>query len=70
MDSYYGTLSQNKTRAFLSHKSSQKLSIELPSRIISMQKSGDIRGVFERLVRGIKGVGDSIKGKDVLLHPK
>jgi len=42
-------------------------------RIISMQKGGDVRGVFERLARGIKGVGDSVKaesGKDFLLHPK
>jgi len=42
-------------------------------RIISMQKGGDVRGVFERLARGIKGVGDSVKGesgKEFLLHPK
>merc|ERR1712025_280663 len=36
-------------------------------RIISMQKGGDVRGVFERLARGIKTVQDSVKaesGKD------
>merc|ERR1711990_1410705 len=39
-------------------------------RIISMQKGGDVRGVFERLARGIKAVGDSVKaesGKDFAL---
>merc|ERR1712154_651720 len=30
-------------------------------RIISMQKGGDVKGVFERLARGIKAVGDSVK---------
>merc|ERR1711936_673814 len=30
-------------------------------RIISMQKGGDVRGVFERLARGIKAVGDSVE---------
>merc|ERR1711885_49444 len=36
-------------------------------RIISMQAGGDVRGVFDRLARGIKAVGDSVKaesGKD------
>merc|ERR1712025_1153465 len=36
-------------------------------RIISMQKGGDVKGVFERLARGIKTVQDSVKaesGKD------
>merc|ERR1740116_338010 len=36
-------------------------------RIISMQKGGDVKGVFERLAKGIKAVGDSVKaetGKD------
>jgi len=32
-------------------------------RIISMQKGGDVRGVFERLARGIQAVGDSVKGE-------
>merc|ERR1712168_757804 len=32
-------------------------------RIISMQKGGDVRGFFERLARGIKAVGDSVKGE-------
>jgi len=36
-------------------------------RIISMEKGGDVKGVFSRLARGIKAVGDSVKaecGKD------
>merc|ERR1711963_658606 len=43
------------------------------SRIISMQKGGDVKGVFERLARGIKAVGDSVKaesGKDFQISPK
>merc|ERR1712198_367456 len=32
-------------------------------RIISMQKGGDVRGVFERLARGIQAVGDSVRGE-------
>merc|ERR1711894_404874 len=42
-------------------------------RIISMQKGGDVKGVFERLARGIKAVGDSVKaesGKDFQLSEK
>merc|ERR1712061_139927 len=42
-------------------------------RIISMQKGGDVRGVFERLARGIKTVQDSVKaesGKDFQISPK
>ncbi len=42
-------------------------------RIISMQKGGDVKGVFDRLARGIKAVGDSVKaesGKEFLLHEK
>merc|ERR1711970_1652633 len=42
-------------------------------RIISMQKGGDVRGVFDRLARGIKAVGDSVKaesGKDFMLDAK
>jgi len=42
-------------------------------RIISMQMGGDVKGVFERLARGIKAVGDSVKaesGKDFCLDPK
>lgn len=42
-------------------------------RIISMQAGGDVLAVFERLARGIKAVGDSVKaesGKDFLLSPK
>merc|ERR1712114_138413 len=30
-------------------------------RIISMQNGGDVRAVFDRLARGIKAVGDSVK---------
>merc|ERR1712042_265556 len=33
------------------------------TRIISMQKGGDVKGVFERLARGIKAVGDSVKAE-------
>merc|ERR1719244_2421195 len=42
-------------------------------RIISMQMGGDVKGVFERLARGIKAVGDSVKaecGKDFMLDAK
>merc|ERR1712203_956264 len=42
-------------------------------RIISMQKGGYVRGVFSRLARGIKAVGDSVKaesGKDFQISPK
>jgi len=42
-------------------------------RIISMQKGGDVKGVFERLAKGIKAVGDSVKkesGKEFCLDSK
>jgi len=42
-------------------------------RIISMQMGGDVKGVFERLARGIQAVGDSVKaesGRDFMLDPK
>merc|ERR1711971_794128 len=42
-------------------------------RIISMQQGGDVKGVFERLSRGISTVGDSVKadsGKEFMLDPK
>jgi len=42
-------------------------------RIISMQKGGDVRGVFERLANGIKAVGDSVReesGKEFLLDAR
>merc|ERR1719150_2477121 len=42
-------------------------------RIISMEKGGDVKGVFERLARGIQAVGDSVKaesGKDFCLDTK
>ena len=32
-------------------------------RIISMQNGGDVKGVFERLARGISAVGDSVKAE-------
>merc|ERR1711884_277408 len=32
-------------------------------RIISMQKGGDVRGVFERLANGIQAVGDSVRAE-------
>ena len=42
-------------------------------RIISMQMGGDVKGVFERLARGIKAVQESVKkesGKEFCLDPK
>merc|ERR1712142_163066 len=42
-------------------------------RIISMEMGGDVKGVFERLARAIKAVGDSVKaesGKDFQISPK
>merc|ERR1719430_2993895 len=42
-------------------------------RIISMEKGGDVKGVFSRLARGIKAVGDSVKaecGKDFALSER
>merc|ERR1712115_595394 len=42
-------------------------------RIISMQMGGDVKGVFERLARGIKAVGDSVRkesGREFMLYPK
>merc|ERR1719232_1016196 len=42
-------------------------------RIISMQMGGDVRGVFERLAKGIKAVQDSVKkesGKDFCLDER
>merc|ERR1719228_2194130 len=42
-------------------------------RIISMQKGGDVKGVFERLARGIQAVGDSVKsasGKEFSVDEK
>merc|ERR1712240_773378 len=43
------------------------------TRIISMQKGGDVKGVFERLAHGIKAVQDCVKaesGKDFQLSEK
>jgi len=42
-------------------------------RIISMEKGGDVKGVFERLARGIEAVGTSVKeesGKEFMLDEK
>merc|ERR1711899_433638 len=42
-------------------------------RIISMQKGGDVKGVFTRLAKGIKAVGDSVKkesGKEFCLDQR
>jgi len=42
-------------------------------RIISMEGGGDVKGVFGRLARGIKAVGDSVKaesGKEFMLDEK
>jgi len=42
-------------------------------RIISMQKGGDVKGVFDRLARGIKAVGECVKaesGKEFMLDAK
>jgi len=42
-------------------------------RIISMQMGGDVKGVFERLARGIQAIGDSVKaesGKEFMLDSK
>merc|ERR1712012_1420073 len=42
-------------------------------RIISMQSGGDVRAVFDRLARGIKAVGDSVRaesGREFMLDPK
>merc|ERR1711862_7126 len=42
-------------------------------RIISMQMGGDVKGVFDRLSRGISAVGESVSkesGKDFMLDPK
>merc|ERR1712024_394698 len=43
------------------------------TRIISMQKGGDVKGVFSRLARGIEAVGDSVKaesGKGFMLDER
>jgi len=43
------------------------------TRIISMEKGGDVKGVFSRLARGIEAVQKSVKaesGKDFMLSPK
>ena len=37
-------------------------------RIISMQSGGDVRAVFDRLARGIKAVGDSVRYRKISLN--
>ena len=37
-------------------------------RIISMQSGGDVRAVFDRLARGIKAVGDSVRYRKIYLN--
>ncbi|CAL4062935.1 unnamed protein product, partial [Meganyctiphanes norvegica] len=42
-------------------------------RIISMQKGGDVKAVFKRLVQGIRALGDSVEaecGKDFICDPR
>merc|ERR1711970_1378310 len=58
----------NKDKTFLTW-----VNEEDQMRIISMEKGGDVKGVFGRLARGIKAVGDSVKaesGKDFMLDEK
>merc|ERR1712142_157142 len=58
----------NKDKTFLTW-----VNEEDQTRIISMQKGGDVRAVFDRLARGIKAVGDSVKaesGRDFQLSKK
>merc|ERR1712224_303696 len=59
---------QNKDKTFLVW-----VNEEDQLRIISMQSGGDVRGVFDRLARGIKAVGDSVKaesGKDFMFDKR
>merc|ERR1711872_507158 len=58
----------NKDKTFLTW-----VNEEDQTRIISMEKGGDVKGVFGRLARGIKAVGDSVKaesGKDFALDER
>merc|ERR1712096_160271 len=58
----------NKAKTFLTW-----VNEEDQLRIISMQKGGDVKAVFERLARGIQAIGDSVKaesGKEFMLDPK
>merc|ERR1712224_953959 len=58
----------NKEKSFLTW-----VNEEDQLRIISMQKGGDVKGVFERLARGIKAVQDSVKAesdRDFQISPK
>merc|ERR1711936_983057 len=59
--------STTRTKLSLSGSTRRISSVSFPC------KGGDVKGVFERLARGIKAVGDSVKaesGKDFLLSPK
>ena len=45
----------------------------IPLKKILLLSGGDVRGVFDRLVRGIKAVGDSVKaesGREFMLDPR
>jgi len=58
----------NKDKTFLTW-----INEEDQLRIISMQMGGDVKGVFERLARGIEAVGQSVKaesGKEFMLDSK
>jgi len=58
----------NKDKTFLTW-----INEEDQLRIISMQKGGDVRAVFDRLARGISAVGESVKkesGKEFMLDKK
>merc|ERR1711874_936862 len=58
----------NKDKTFLTW-----VNEEDQTRIISMEKGGDVKAVFDRLARGIKAVGDSVKtesGRDFMLDAK
>merc|ERR1719384_2982161 len=58
----------NKDKTFLTW-----VNEEDQPRIISMQSGGDVRAVFDRLARGIKAVGDSVRaesGREFMLDAK
>jgi len=58
----------NKDKTFLTW-----INEEDQLRIISMQKGGDVKAVFDRLARGINAVGESVKkesGKEFMLDKK
>jgi len=58
----------NKEKTFLNW-----VNEENHQRIISMQKGGDVKAVFDRLARGIKAVGECLKAdhrKEFMLDEK